>query len=343
MAVTYRDARLGSGGADDPALVRDLQRDLRRLGFLRRTIDGQFGPATRAAVCALQFDLLHNDGTQADDGAPPVPFTTWKGGVAAITGVVDAALADSIAAALGDARVTWLPESADPVAANRAVLAAVSATVTAVAPTPFLLAIFRQESDLQHYAVPEGPNDSDSFVTVGLDRNGAENQVTSRGYGLGQYTIFHHPPIPTEVAGFILDPQQNVMYAYRELRDKFDHFVVGTTEATWADDRKSEHPLLSLRLCRYTPDDPKYMSGCQECAQQVRKLEIGPETPVYDGAGANYSPASYYPDPRYSGVPDRAEFLCDWPYAVRRYNGSGPNSFNYQAIILQNLLAGAVG
>jgi hypothetical protein len=40
-------------------------------------------------------------------------------------------------------------------------------------------------------------------------------------------------------------------------------------------------------------------------------------------------------------VPDRADFQCDWPYAVRRYNGGGPNSFNYQAIILLNLLEGA--
>jgi hypothetical protein len=342
MALTYRDAMLGGGGAENPALVRDLQRDLRRLWFLHRTIDGQFGPGTRAAVCALQFDLLHNDGAGADDGAPPVPFTTWKGGVAAITGVVDAALADSIEAALNDPRVTWLPQSADPAAANRAALAAVSTTASTVAPTPFLLAIFRQESAWQHYAVPEGPNDSDSFVTIGLDRNGAENQVTSRGYGLGQYTIFHHPPTPAEVASFIVDPQQNVRYAYRELRDKFDHFVVGPTPAMQADDRTSEHPLLSLRLCRYAPDDPKYMSACQQCAQEVRKLDIGPGTPVYDGAGQNYSPASYYPHPSYSGVPDRAEFLCDWPYAVRRYNGSGPNSFNYQAIILQNVLAGAV-
>jgi hypothetical protein len=29
---------------------------------------------------------------------------------------------------------------------------------------------------------------------------------------------------------------------------------------------------------------------------------------------------------------------CDWPYATRRYNGGGPNSFNYQAIVLKNLL-----
>jgi len=30
---------------------------------------------------------------------------------------------------------------------------------------------------------------------------------------------------------------------------------------------------------------------------------------------------------------------CDWPYAVRRYNGSGLNSYHYQAKILLNVLA----
>jgi hypothetical protein len=46
----------------------------------------------------------------------------------------------------------------------------------------------------------------------------------------------------------------------------------------------------------------------------------------------------YYPTADYSGVPDRAEFLCDWPYAVRRYNGSGVDSYHYQTHVLLNLL-----
>ncbi len=38
--------------------------------------------------------------------------------------------------------------------------------------------------------------------------------------------------------------------------------------------------------------------------------------------------------------PARRAFPCDWPYAVRRYNGSGVNSYHYQAIVLGNLLKG---
>jgi hypothetical protein len=36
-------------------------------------------------------------------------------------------------------------------------------------------------------------------------------------------------------------------------------------------------------------------------------------------------------------VPDRAKLGCDWPYAVRRYNGSGVNSYHYQYQVLQRL------
>jgi hypothetical protein len=102
----------------------------------------------------------------------------------------------------------------------------------------------------------------------------------------------------------------------------------------------AEHPLLPLRLCRYTPDDPLYKRDCQACAAAVPKLNITAQTPLYAGSAQSYGEAGYYQAPHYANVPDRAAFLCDWPYAVRRYNGSGPNSFNYQAIILQNLLNG---
>ena len=50
--------------------------------------------------------------------------------------------------------------------------------------------------------------------------------------------------------------------------------------------------------------------------------------------------AKISPCPKFEcGVPDRAEFGCDWPYAVRRYNGSGPDSYHYQTTILLKLAA----
>jgi hypothetical protein len=36
-------------------------------------------------------------------------------------------------------------------------------------------------------------------------------------------------------------------------------------------------------------------------------------------------------------VPDRAALGCDWPYAVRRYNGSGVDSYHYQFQVLERL------
>jgi len=59
--------------------------------------------------------------------------------------------------------------------------------------------------------VPHGP-DQDAFVTIGLDRNNPArpDEITSRGYGLGQRTLFHHPPTAAEVRDFIQDPVNNV-------------------------------------------------------------------------------------------------------------------------------------
>ena len=39
----------------------------------------------------------------------------------------------------------------------------------------------------------------------------------------------------------------------------------------------------------------------------------------------------------YDAVPVRAKIGCDWPYAVRRYNGSGVNSYHYQTRIMRKV------
>jgi peptidoglycan hydrolase-like protein with peptidoglycan-binding domain len=342
MPLSYADASLARDSAANADPVRALQRDLRQLGYLKRRIDGHFGDGTQEAVCRLQFDLLRNDGrSTADDGSAPVAVASFNRGVTAVTGVVDSATASSIEAMLASAAYPKLPNIADPKTVNVAAMRTVAALTATAAPVPFMLAIFQQESGGEHFAVPQGGDDADNFVTVGLDTNDAASQhhVTSRGYGLGQYTIFHHPPRPEEVADFILDPAQNVRKAFKELRDKFDGFVLGQTANTQADDRLAEHPLIALRLCRYQPSDQRYMNNCRNCAAEARKLTITPTTPVYSGAIAAYGQASAYGHRTYTGVPDRADFQCDWPYAVRRYNGSGPNSYAYQAIVLGNLLA----
>lgn len=339
MPLTYANANLARGAAETD-LVRALQRDLRALGYLKQGIDGAFQGGTEAAVRRLQYDLMNNDGTSSQgDGNAPVPIQSYnQGRVTQETGVVDPGLAACIDVMLNDLQMTKLPSAADAPAANRAARAAVAGASTTVAPPPFLLAIFQQESGASQYCEPTG-GDTDSFVVVGLDFvQETASHVTSRGYGMGQYTIFHHPPRPEEVQDFILDPVRNVEKAFGELRDKFDHFVCGGTDATTADDRKAEHPLLPLRMCRYQPGDPLYLRDCRACAMQASKVTISPDTPVYPGAADTYSPAPHYAPTTYQGVPHRADFQCDWPYAVRRYNGSGPDSYNYQAKILLNLL-----
>jgi len=335
---------LRQGGPNDPALVRALQRDLRALGYLRAGIDGVFGDGTTRAVRALQHDLLNNGGASSGgDGRAPVAiasFNVTAGGAKAVTvidGVVTEAVAGCLEAMLADARIPQLPRADDPGAQNRAALAAIAATPSATAPTPYIAAMVLQESDGRHFNVPRGA-DEDAFVIVGLDRNdtAAPDRITSRGFGIGQYTLFHHPPRLDELRDVIADPVGNVQKAFAELRQKFDRYLVGP--ASTADDRTAEHPLLPLRICKYPPNDPRYMRDCRNCARAARKIDIVRGTPAYKGASISYQPDQYYPSANYANVPDRADFPCDWPYAVRRYNGSGNNSFHYQTRVLLNLL-----
>jgi|KBSSwiStaDraftv2_1062776.scaffolds.fasta_scaffold58822_4 hypothetical protein len=340
MASAYRTAGLAQGSAANHELVRALQRDLRALGYLRQGIDGNFGPGTRLAVCRLQHDLLHNDGSStAGDGDAPCAVQGFNAGrVVSADGVVSAGLADCIADLLAADAYPKLPSAADAAAANAAAVQLITNAPSTVAPTPFMLAMFRQESNLQHYRVPTGTN-SDNFVTLGLDTKfpAQENRVTSRGYGLGQFTIFHHPPRPAEVSDFIVDPVRNVATAHAEFREKFDHFVASPPPGG-ADDRHAEHPDQPLRMCKFPPGDPRFLRDCRVCAAEAPALTIRADTPVIAESATKYGDQELYHEYPLTSVPNRAAFPCDWPYAARRYNGSGPLSYNYQSRILRNLV-----
>jgi hypothetical protein len=163
--------------------------------------------------------------------------------------------------------------------------------------------------------------------------------VTSRGYGLGQYTLFHHPPTPPEVGRYLLDPPANLAAAVDEYRTKFDGFITGPTDGTRADDRIAEHGDAPLRPCRFEPTDARHLRDCRNCAVEAGSTDIvSGTTPLYPGSGSVYQPTPNYGSADYAGVPVRANFHCDWPYASRRYNGSGIGSYHYQARILRNLL-----
>ncbi|HYC06150.1 MAG TPA: peptidoglycan-binding domain-containing protein [Azospirillaceae bacterium] len=342
MPRTYQQPGLTlAQGAAQSALVKALQADLRVLGYLRGGVDGAFGPGTAQAVQALQYDLMNNGGASSsgDGSAPVAPKSYNKGRVTAVTGAMDQNLAACLDDMMSDASFAKLPSAPDPRTANAQALQAVASCDSKVAPAAFVLAITKQESGWAHYRVPSGPNDSDSCVTVGLDRNNAAAPyaVTSRGYGLGQYTLFHHPPTAAEMAKFIADPVGNVAMVFTLLEAKLESHVIGPGDT--ADDRMAEFPgKAPLRLCKYPSSDPRYFNDCQACAQAAGTVSIRPGRPVFSGAALTWATTQYYSTASYDGVPDRAKFPCDWPYAVRRYNGGGINSYHYQARVLTNLL-----
>jgi hypothetical protein len=201
------------------------------------------------------------------------------------------------------------------------------------------LAILRQESGLNHYHEPSG-SDADSFITIGLDHNAGEDYIiTSRGYGAGQYTLFHHPPTADEVNDFMLDPAKNVQRASSELRAKFDHFVNGGTPGTTADERIAEFGAGPLRACKFSRDDARFQTACGQCLAEAGFQDlVANVTPLFPGSQSRYQPTPLRSSfTRYSAVPVRGRIACDWPYAVRRYNGSGMDSYHYQAQVLLNL------
>ena len=344
--LSYRKSGLvlehGGGDASDRQ-IRDLQRDLRRLGYLKRGIDGAFGNGTQRAVKALQHDLLNNGGASTNgDGPAPVGVRGYKKDrVVEVTGVADQDLVECIADMLDDDAFPKLPSVRDPVAENDAIGVRLAALTAIAVPAPYLVAVLRQESDLKHFNEPR-PGDEDTYIVVGLDAKAeAPHVITSRGYGVGQYTLFHHPPRRDEVDDFMLDPAKNITKSVAELKEKFDRFVNGATSGTRADDRLAEFGPGPLRVCKFDRDDPKHMRDCKQCLREAGSHDIEDGiTPFFEGSAHTYRPTQFHDPASYTGVPVRKNIDCDWPYAVRRYNGSGVNSYHYQTKVLLRLLNG---
>jgi hypothetical protein len=333
-------ARRDSGAAEDE--IRDLQRDLRALGYLRQGIDGKFGSGTERAVKALQYDLMNNDGrSRGNDGDAPVRVVDFnKGRIVKVTGMADQKLAGCVTEMLGNSDFPLLPKADDPKEENTRIAELIRSMPSQAVPMPFIMAMLKQESNLKHYNEPS-KNDEDTYIVVGLDTNANEKHIiTSRGYGAGQYTLFHHPPRRDEVEGFMLDVEKNLNKAVWELKYKFDHFVNGATTGTRADDRIAEYGEGPLRTCKHPAGDPKCMKDCKQCMIDAGQQNIQEGvTRLYRGSKNIFEPTQYYKRADYEAVPIRKNVACDWPYAARRYNGSGINSYHYQTIILKNLLA----
>ena len=339
MSYAGVELRLGIEQNDETrTAARDLQRHLRALGYLRAGIDGAFGQGTEDAIRALQHDLLHNDG-QDEHGGPDAPVRMIdynRGRIAQVTGVADADTVACIQDILQDPNFVFLPFSESARDANARIHERIAEMTSDQAPIPILLAILEQESNAMHFCMPRG-NDEDNYIVVGFDRNDTEApyRITSRGYGAGQYTLFHHPPRQEEVEQFMLEVNGNLQRAVSLVREKFDRFITGSTSGLRSDDRIAEIGEGPLRLCKYDTTDPRYLKNCVACMQEAGTLTIeSGTTPYFEGSNGVFETTQYHRHTRLEDVPVRANAGCDWPYAVRRYNGSGVNSYWYQAEVL---------
>ncbi len=320
--------------------VSDLQEDLRRLGYLKKNIDGNFGPGTERAVKALSYDLLYIDGSSTKDvgDAPLLVFNYNIGRFADVTISLDSSLGACLSDMLIDPEFPKLPKVDDPDTENDKIVNYIKQMSSTEAPIPFIIGILKQESRLKHFHEPSG-NDRDTYIVVGQDTNASSKHIiTSRGYGAGQYTLFHHPPGQEEIEDFMLDVEKNIQKAVKELQNKFKHFVNGEDSGTKADDRIAEYGTGDLRFCKFQEDDTRYMKDCVQCMKDAGQYDIEEGvTHWYAGSNHTYFPTQYYRKASYDSVPVRSNIGCDWPYAARRYNGSGINSYHYQTRVLINV------
>ena len=241
---------------------------------------------------------------------------------------------------LNDSAYPKLPFVTDPVTENHKIINQIINLSIREVPIPFLLGILKQETDIKHFFEPVS-NDHDNFIVVGIDTNNQQlpYKITSRGYGVGQYTLFHHPARPEEVRDFMLDASKNLQKAIRVFREKFDHYINGPTASVKADDRIMEFGTGPLRICKYATTDVRYVKDCKQCLLTAGLQDIKQGvTPVYEGSKETFQPTQYYSNASYQGVPIRKKIGCDWPYAVRRYNGSGLNSYHYQVKVMKYIL-----
>src|SRR5262245_12841450 len=123
--------------------VRDLQRDLRSIGYLRRGIDGGFGAETVLACEALQQVLLNNEGASTGtDGNAPVKVADYNDGrVTDVDGQVSEQLAACISDILDDPAFPRLPHADDPVQENQRIAEQIAGMSSEDVPVPFLVAV----------------------------------------------------------------------------------------------------------------------------------------------------------------------------------------------------------
>lgn len=317
-----------------PSVVADLRYDLASLGYYTGSFAGGWTESLDAAIRSVRYDLTDPDSALSAryNGAGSVVRTPSSGGSR-----LEPQLARCLDAMIGDPGFAKLPVSASPTAANRRALALAESAGDGIAPMRFLMAIFQHETGARHFR--EDDAGAPGFMTLCLDRNdgAAPDHITSRGYGLGQHTLFRQPPIQADIDSQILDPVANAKSAAYLLRDRFDYGLVSANPALRANDRFSEWPISPLRLCKYASADPRYLSDCKACAAKAGTVDVTPGHPVYPGASLAWADTPAQSCDALQAAPDRTGFQCDWPYAVRRYNGGGIESYHYQLRVLLNL------
>lgn len=199
-------------------------------------------------------------------------------------------------------------------------------------PKPLVLAVLEQESNLMWYR-------KDGYPTIGLDYNNKVQPyvITSRGLFLSQRTVFDYP-FKQEQLNQYDSVEVDLNFVVDLLNLKYDKFIVSKDPKTNDDLRSSSFGSEDLRGCKYETSDSRYKSDCKNCVWSGDLRDYKKDRSVLgDKKQWVLKSSQYHKIKQYLQFPDYSKFPCDYLFSIRRYNGSGINSFHYLMRVLKHL------
>lgn len=296
-----------------------LEEYLRSLMFIKQ-IKKNNTDDVKKGIKALQFELRNN---------PSLSHFGYEG---KIDGVESPELLNIVEKMWEDPSIPVVSKVNNPDQANDQISSIMKTSLSKVFPNPLALAVLKQETHWKWFR-------SDGYPTVGLDFNNKSQPyvITSRGLFLSQRTIFNYP-FPQESLDSFDSVSEDLKFVINALDLKYKRYVVSADVRARDDLRFKSFGDQPLRGCKYEQSDERFMKDCKNCVWSGKLKDYKEGKSLIDVPGKwVLKPSIYHRNKDYLGYPDYEDFPCDYVYAIRRYNGSGVNSFHYLMRVLDHL------
>lgn len=303
--------------------TQDMIKLLREFMFLKEIKSSTVQDLETRAVKSLQHEILSNDSLKKFN----------QGRVTAVDGESSLGILAVLQDMSKSPSLARLSPALNPSKGNQAMKERLSGYLNSKFPTPLVMAVLTQETNLKWYR-------KDGYPLVGLDYNSDEDYIiTSRGLFYSQRTIFSYP-ISKKEFDSMNDLESDMEFFFDHIFGKYQNFVVSSSAKARDDLRYSvpEFKDLDLRGCKYEESDSKYMKDCKACLKECPSKDYLMGDSLLGNGRWIIKPTHYHRIQDYEGFPDFHHFPCDYVFTIRRYNGSGINSFHYLMRVLAHLL-----